>query len=345
VDSSSGAIGAAVNKAVRELVSVIARAPSDNDLRGKWLERLWHAVEEDKIPYIEILPEYWGELCATPERASKWADEFMDVMRIVWGPDKEYQGYYIGIPACLSSLYKAGRYDEILELLELAPHKFWWERKWGVKAITAKNRSAEALRFAEDSHGLNENPVLIAEACEEILLSSGMAEEAYSRYAIAANQKTTYLATFRAIARKYPKKKPVDILRDLVASTPGQEGKWFAAAKSARLYEEAVKLANQTPCDPRTLTRAARDNEEKKPRFAVEAGMAALRWMVEGYGYEIIGMDVISALNHTLTAAGKAGCRAETIERIRKLIKNHTVGDELVRKIIEKELENDCNKL
>lgn len=52
---------------------------------------------------------------------------------------------------------------------------------------------------------------------------------------------------------------------------------WFAAAKSAGLYEEAVKLANKTPCDPRTLTRAARDNEEKKPRFAVEAGMAALR--------------------------------------------------------------------
>ena len=341
VDSSSGAIGAAVNKAVRELVSVISLAPADDAIRGKWLERLWHAVEEDQIPYIEVLPEYWGELCVAAEIASKWADEFMGIVRIVWGPDKEHQGYYIGIPACLSTLYKAKRYDEILELLELAPHKFWSERKWGVKAFLAKNRSAKALRFAEDSHGLNENPFFIAEACEEILLSSGMAEEAYNRYAVAANQKTTYLATFRAILRKYPKKEPAEILKDLVASTSGQEGKWFAAAKFAGLYEEAVRLANQTPCDPRTLTRASRDNEERRPGFAVEAGITALRWMLEGYGYEIFGIDVISALNHTLTAAAKLHSRAETIERIRKLIKNYAAGNELVRKIIEKELEQE----
>jgi hypothetical protein len=29
---------------------------------------------------------------------------------------------------------------------------------------------------------------------------------------------------------------------------------------------------------------AARDFEEKGPEFAIEAGMAALRWLVEGYG-------------------------------------------------------------
>lgn len=36
--------------------------------------------------------------------------------------------------------------------------------------------------------------------------------------------------TFRAIIKTYPNKKPVDILRDLVAGTPGNEGKRFAAA-------------------------------------------------------------------------------------------------------------------
>ena len=40
---------------------------------------------------------------------------------------------------------------------------------------------------------------------------------------------STYLATFRAVASKYPDRTPNDILRDLVASTPGEEGKWFAA--------------------------------------------------------------------------------------------------------------------
>ena len=87
---------------------------------------------------------------------------------------------------------------------------------------------------------------------------------------------STYLATFRAVASKYPDRAPSDILRDLVASTPGEEGKWFAAAKSAGLYEEAIELANRTPCDPKTLTRAARDLTETEPRFALEAGLAAL---------------------------------------------------------------------
>ncbi len=65
VDSSSGAIGTAVNNAIATLVPIIAGAQADDATRDKWLERLWHAVEEDDIPYIELLPEYWGELCAT----------------------------------------------------------------------------------------------------------------------------------------------------------------------------------------------------------------------------------------------------------------------------------------
>jgi hypothetical protein len=92
---------------------------------------------------------------------------------------------------------------------------------------------------------------------------------------------TKYPWTFRAIINKYPNKKPADIFKNLVASTPGNEGKWFAAAKSAGLYDEAIELANRTPCDPKTLTRSAWDIAETEPRFAVEAGVAALRWLVE----------------------------------------------------------------
>ena len=102
----------------------------------------------------------------------------------------------------------AGRYQEILELLALAPYKFWHDRQWGMKALMAMGKKAEALRYAEDSRGPNEPGYSISEACEGILLSSGMAEEAYARYAIEANQKTTYLATFRAIVKKYPNKGP-----------------------------------------------------------------------------------------------------------------------------------------
>lgn len=166
VDSSSGAIGTAVNKAIDALVPIIAKAPADEKLRDKWLERLWRAVEEDDIPYIEILPDQWGALCVTSECASRWADGFIGTVRMVWSPNPELRGYFKGTTACLSALLRAGRNEEIMELLELAPHKFWHDRKWGVKALVAMGKRAEALRFAEDSRGLNEPDRAISEACE-----------------------------------------------------------------------------------------------------------------------------------------------------------------------------------
>jgi len=338
VDSSSGAIGTAVNNAIAALVLVIAKAPAEDTLRDTWLERLWRAVEQDDIPYIELLPDYWGDLCVTPERASYWADEFIGIVRTIWGPNRTPGDHFKGTTACLSALFKAERHDEILGLIEMAPYRMWHYRQWGVRALLAQGKKDEALRYAEDSRGLNQPDGLIAETCEEILLSSGMAEEAYRRYALEANRKTTYLATFRAVVRKYPHKKPAEVLRDFVASTPGNEGKWFAAAKSTGLYGEAVELANSTPCDPRTLTRAARDMAAAEPRFAVEAGMAALRWMVEGYCYEITGMDVREAYDSTMKAAGNAGCRSETFERIRTLVARERFGECFVTRILGPEL-------
>ncbi len=338
VDSSSGAIGTAVNKAIEALVPIIAEAPSDEVLRDNWLKRLWQAVEADEMPYMELLPDYWGLLCHNPERASQWADDFIDLVRMAWSPDPKLRGYFKGTSACLSSLFQAGRHENIVSLLDLAPYKLWSYRKWGVKALEAMGKKGEAIRYAEDSRGLNEDPAAIAEVCEAILHSSGMAEEAYSRYAIEANQKTTCLATFRTIAKKYPHKKPPDLLRDLVASTPGDEGKWFAAAKSVGLYHEAIELANRTPCDPKTLCRAARDMERTEPQFAVEAGMAALRWLVKGYGYEITSLDVRAAYDHTMKAAEKAGCRTETLERVRQLVAGDVSGERFVYKILGRTL-------
>ena len=338
VDSSSGAIGGTVNCAIDTLVPVIAGAPAEGKMRDKWLERLWQAVETDDIPYIEMLPDYWGELCVTPERASYWADEFIDAVRMTWGARPEMGNYFKGTSACLSALLKAGRNAEIMELLEIAPYKFWHDREWGVKALLSMGKKAEALRFAEDSRGRNEPDFMISEICEDILLTSGMAEEAYSRYAIEANQRITYLATFRAIIKKYPNKKPVDILKDLVAGTPGYEGKWFAAARSAGLYDEAIELANRTPCEPKTLTRAARDMAETEPRFAVEAGVAALRWLEEGYGYEISDLDVLEAYDYTMKAAENGGCKAETLERIRELVAGENSEDRFVAGILGGEL-------
>src|SRR6185436_8167472 len=70
VDGSSGAIGTAVNNAIVELVPVIAKAPAEMETRREWLERLWEAHAADAMPYIELLADYWGELCGSKEVAS-----------------------------------------------------------------------------------------------------------------------------------------------------------------------------------------------------------------------------------------------------------------------------------
>lgn len=319
VDSSSGAIGTAVNHAIETCSRIIAEAPIDDETRDRWLERLWEAHQNDEIPYIERLADHWGELCASRDRASAWANRLIGTIEASWSPNRRPGEYFHGTIACLSALFHAGRHEELIALLDKAPVSLWHYREWGVKALVSLGRKAEAIRYAEASRGLNDNPIAIARACEEILLSSGLADEAYARCAIAANHGTTFLATFRAIAKKYPTQGPAKILDDLVASTPGQEGKWFAAAKDAGLYDEAIALAQRTPCDPRTLTRAARDFAATQPRFAVEAGLAALRWIATGHGYEITGVDVLAACSSTLAAARNGGWIDEIEGRIRAL--------------------------
>jgi hypothetical protein len=37
-------------------VPIAAQAPASDDLRDKWLERLWCAIEDDDTPYIERFP-------------------------------------------------------------------------------------------------------------------------------------------------------------------------------------------------------------------------------------------------------------------------------------------------
>ncbi len=307
VDSSSGALGSWVNRAIETLAPVIANAAVAPAIRQKWLRKLWQALDEDEMPYLESLGDYWGELCAGPELASTWADELLPTVQSVWSPNASGHGYFKGTTACLSALLAAGRHEELLALIAMKPRPWWHDRRWGVKALVAMGRRAEALRYAEEPVVINDPLWQIAQTCEEILLSSGMADEAYRRYGLVANESTTNLATFRAICKKYPHKVPADVLHDLVASTPGSEGKWFAAAKDAGLYAVAIDLIQRSPADPRTLTRAARDFCTSQPDFATECALAALRWISRGHGYEITAGEVQEAFDALIAATHATG--------------------------------------
>lgn len=336
VDSSSGAIGNAVHRAIQALVPIIAGATAEPATRDKWLERLWQAHVEDDIPYIESLADHWGELCASQETAGAWADRLMDRTREALSPDREIGAFFDGTSACLSALYTAERHAEIVDLLET--EKFWHYKQWAVKALVAMGRRAKAIRYAESCRSKWDSDVEIDWVCEEILLDSGLAEEAYERYGLTANRAGTYLAWFRKVAKKYPSKPAAEILADLVATTPGEDGKWFAAAKDAGLFNQALELAARTPCDPKTLTRAARDFTDKQPAFAVGAGLLALHWLVLGYGYDISSADVWAAYDHTLAAARRHGSVEATRQQMRKQVAAETFGERPITRILGSEL-------
>lgn len=315
VDGSSGAVGTAVRRAIEALVPIIASAPIDATVRRKWMETLFEAHGDDDPPYIESLGEFWGELCAGSDMAAEWADRLIGTVESVWSVRPGQYAFFHGTNICLAAMYSAGRHEALLSLLSKEPRPFWSYRQWGVKSLLALGRKAEALRYAEDCRGLNEPDALIAQACEDILLSSGMVDEAYRRYALQAHWGSTYLATFKAVCRKYPGKDRQAILSDLVGTTPGEEGKWFAAAKDAGFLEVAIDLARRSPTDHRTLIRAAKDFAASDPTFAADCGFLALHWISEDRAYDPTSTDVLDAYDAVLLRTND-----ELLSKVRQMV-------------------------
>jgi hypothetical protein len=78
IDSSSEAIGTAVNHAIAELVPMVAQARADSKTRAAWLDRLFEAHGEDQIPYIEGLADHWSEQPLRGARAGDGAGPAAD---------------------------------------------------------------------------------------------------------------------------------------------------------------------------------------------------------------------------------------------------------------------------
>ena len=321
IDTSSGALGSAVNKALDALIPIIVKAPADDKTRSKWLDRLWQAMADDGVDYLGPVGDRWGEVCGSAETAGRWADDLVSTLRSCWS-DPNPGRYFHGATACLSCLLAAGRYQELLELLELDRHPMWHYRRYGVEALLALGKKADAVQYAEASRGLNQPDSVIDQACEEILISSGLHEEAYRRYGLSAAVGNSYIARFRAVAKRYPEKDKSQILTDLIATTPGEEGMWFATAKEIKLFDLALELANRSHCDPKTLTRAARDCLDTEPIFALGSAMAALRWLSEGWGYEVTSADVVEAYDRAMDATARLNNIDDVTEKIRQLVES-----------------------
>jgi hypothetical protein len=304
IDSSSGALGNATYATVQELVPLISNAPVSIAVREKWLDRLFDAIQEDDPPYIESLGDHWGELCATQELASAWGDQLLPTLKnVLRDRTSGTFAFFSGTTLCYSALFKASRHDQLLELLAMDPRPIWPYLVWGARVLAARGQIDEAIAYARLRSGSASHEETIARFAEEELLKVGRRAEAFNQYALLANQANTHLSTFRVLTKKYPELAKDKLLDYLVASTPGEPGKWFATAKTLKLFDQATRLAWASPCDPKTLNRAARDHLKTQPAFALQCALAALHWMSMGHGYELTGLDVQEAYRMAIEAA------------------------------------------
>jgi hypothetical protein len=134
-----------------------------------------------------------GTSCALPANTSVWADRLIGTVETLRRPNRTAGGCSHGNVACLSAPFRAGRHEQLFAPLDEAPYSMWRHREWIVKAPAATGRKPHAICYAEASRGQNDNPIAIARGREEILLSSGVADEAHACCAIEVNQGTTFL--------------------------------------------------------------------------------------------------------------------------------------------------------
>jgi len=111
-------------------------------------------------------------------------------------------------------------------------------------------------------------------------------------------------------------------------------------------FKLAIKLANQSPADSRSLICVARDFAVKHPDFATAAGMTAFTGIMRGYGYDIARIEVLD----TYAAAIKMACAMGVGEGTAKahmlaLIASNRTDSEFMQRILAHHLAEQTDKI
>jgi hypothetical protein len=319
IDTSSGALGGAVHRTLDELMPILISAPADVKTRSAWLERLFQAVMDDGVQYLAPVEDRWGEIAVYPEFMNEYAERLRALLRRVW-VDEPPGGHVIGTAICLSCLLEVGRYADLIELLARSRKRWWHWHRFGAEALARQGALDVAIAYADGCRTPQGNDDRwIDRFCEDVLIKSGRADEAYHRYGLKAGFGPTYLPIFRETIKRYPERDRRQVLLDLI-DTRGERGKWFAAAKDAGLLDIALLCARDFATDPATLVRAARDFAAKEPKFVAEIGVVALGRLLNGGGYDPEVSLIQEAFSHLHDAASRIGARDWAKDQVRALV-------------------------
>ena len=338
IDTSSGALGTAVRRALDDLVPILIDAPADEKTRAKWLEQLREAIENDGVDYLAPISDRFGEIAAFPPLMNLHADRDLDLIHQAWSHWERYA--HVGTATLtLSCLLETGRYDDLLALLAVKKTRLWFDDKFGAEALLRQGREDDALAYSEallegDRQTWGHHD--ICRFCEAILVRQGRADEAYRRFGLPTATGNTWLAMWRDLVKRYPDRDARALLEDLIA-LHGRKGKWFAAAKTAKYFDIALDCATDHEAAPATLIRAARDFAIKEPAFAAEVALRAVEHLLAGRGYEPSPFDIDEAIDHLLTTSTQIDRRDWAIAALERLMET-TPGDDLMKQRLSQKL-------
>lgn len=188
-------------------------------------------------------------------------------------------------------------------------------------------RTDEAVAYAESRQPDECESQSILSFCERALLEDGRRDEAYYEYGLGVRSGNTYLSSYRAIVKKYPERDPEQVLKDLV-DTSQERGKWFAAARHAGYPDIALDCARSGLVEPKMLITAARDAVEADPSFSFEVALRALDLMLQGYGYELMVIDILPAFDILFEAADAMGVEDWAMASVRELLNREVPRNE-----------------
>jgi hypothetical protein len=333
---SSPPLVAALSECHSELASVFSASLPASDV-DPLLSRLHAALVDDEHDVLFGLARHFGTWCGSSEAAARWVARFDAAVA-----QPHATQHRSAREALLSALLAAGHYPRLET--EVGKAKDWYAQKWLVQAALSQGDRDTAVAHLERqvasalASGNEDQVRQITAFAEQSFFEAGDWQTAYSRFARAAHKAATHVATFRAICKRYPMLEPSQILRDLAEHTPGEEGKWFAAAKDAHLFDLALELARRSPCNPDTLIRAAEDHRDVRPEFAAECGYLALHWLSKNRGFEVGSVQIWSAYYATSAAAERAACWETMRARLVALVNADSSTGTALRKALGREL-------
>ena len=141
---------------------------------------------DDGVQCLAPVKEQVGQDRRIP-RAYEWIRERLcALIRRVW-VEQRPGGHVIGTAICLSCLLEIGRYGDLIELLACARMRWWHWHHFGAEALArqravgCRGRCADGCRTPQGY-----DQTAMDRFCEDVLIKSRRANEAYRRYGLTA---------------------------------------------------------------------------------------------------------------------------------------------------------------